>query len=491
MLMRRRDLLQALAAVPVCALAGCATAPGEGPDSDVIVVGAGLAGLHAALRLQDAGLRVRVLEATRRVGGRLHTVQADGQTIELGGTSIGGGYALARGLGTRLGVAFRDPPPAAVAIATPRPSQATLGVSARTLIGTGHRLIADAAWPQAPANQLQGRERMIAPPLLLARALEANPLATAGDWLDPAHAGLDIALDAWLRAGGWSRQAIEWMDVAALYRSLGQVSALDVLRRDALRRQGSQWAGTVAGGSQRLPEAMAAALAQPFEPHAEVEAVVQDEDGVRVVARDGRRWRAPYVVLALPPGPLQRLRLTPTLPAAQRAVVADRHLSAVTTVHLRPRRRYWEADGLPVNMHLDGSLERVFGVPGEDGGIARIIVWINGRGAEAIDRMDEDRIAGWAQRELARWRPASDGATEVLAVRSWGRDRHAMGAFAEIAPGRCVDTARLTALVHGRLHFAGEHTAFDAPGIEAALSSGVRAADEVMAAVAGARVVAA
>lgn len=54
-------------------------------ERDVVVVGAGPSGLTAAYRLRQAGLRVAVLEARDRVGGRTWTDTIDGAMLEIGG----------------------------------------------------------------------------------------------------------------------------------------------------------------------------------------------------------------------------------------------------------------------------------------------------------------------------------------------------------------------------------------------------------------------
>ena len=62
----------------------------ERAEVDVVVVGAGLAGLTAARRLVEAGREAIVLEARPRVGGRLlnHSL-SDGTVVEVGGQWIG------------------------------------------------------------------------------------------------------------------------------------------------------------------------------------------------------------------------------------------------------------------------------------------------------------------------------------------------------------------------------------------------------------------
>jgi len=76
-------------------------------DADVIVVGGGIAGLAAALRLQDRGLRPLVLEAGDRVGGRMTTDRIGGYVIDRGVTLLGGRFHRMRALAGRMGLGPR------------------------------------------------------------------------------------------------------------------------------------------------------------------------------------------------------------------------------------------------------------------------------------------------------------------------------------------------------------------------------------------------
>ena len=253
------------------------------------------------------------------------------------------------------------------------------------------------------------------------------------------------------------------------------------MRRDALRRySGATGTGWIDGGSQALPEAMAASLANAPLLGAQVISVESRRRGIEVRCADGRRFRAAHMVFAIPSGPLSRIAIDPAPPAAQRDVWAARRSNALTTIHLRPTRKFWEEDGLPLPIWGDHPLQRVFAVPGADGEINRIAVWLNGAAAEQADKLDHDARLAWAIAAMERLRPASKGALKPLETRSWGNDPMADGAFSEIAPGRFADTLTWGDKALGRIHFAGEHIALDMSGLEAAVVSGERAAASIL-----------
>ena len=110
--MRRRRLLQGAGASAL--LAGCQSLPSPmrgGTDGDVVIVGAGIAGLTAGWRLRQQGVAVRVFEAQDRVGGRMLSLRnyfPDGQVIELGGELIDTDHVRIRALATELELPLDD-----------------------------------------------------------------------------------------------------------------------------------------------------------------------------------------------------------------------------------------------------------------------------------------------------------------------------------------------------------------------------------------------
>src|ERR1700761_844256 len=89
-----------------CLMQAAQDLPAQGERmSDVVVVGAGLAGLAAARRLVALGHEVTVVEARERVGGRTEgLVLEDGTPLELGGQWLGEGHARMHELTRELGL---------------------------------------------------------------------------------------------------------------------------------------------------------------------------------------------------------------------------------------------------------------------------------------------------------------------------------------------------------------------------------------------------
>ena len=110
-LISRRDALKGLGVAAAWPAIGRANAVRATTQSDVIVIGAGLAGLHAASILAGEGARVTVLEARNRLGGRLESFYDLPGAPEAGGDSILGGYGRVLATARRLGLSLIDHAP--------------------------------------------------------------------------------------------------------------------------------------------------------------------------------------------------------------------------------------------------------------------------------------------------------------------------------------------------------------------------------------------
>lgn len=446
-------------------------------EAEVLVVGAGLAGLNAALGLNDAGVDVLVLEASDQVGGRVRTFDFGDGPVEAGATTYGPTHLRSLALLDR----FQLPTD-------------TFSADIHFAYSVNGDLCSEDEWPTSEGNRLVGEERDILPSRIDNYYMQAFlPFEGLDDWLDPRYAEYDIPFADLLRSKGLSEEALRLVNMCINANDIQTVSALSIFR-DAIKwrdvgytdpKNFNQYGAAqyrpvfLKEGGQRLPEAMAAALDRPVEFNRDVRSIIYGKDSVEVRCLDGSTYRAKRVVVAVPIVTLRTIEFSPPLPGLLHEAIQTARASANTGFFLRAKRPFWEDDGLPVSTWTDTIFERLLGQASEDGNeIMRI--WINGDNAERVDRLG-DSADELLLETLAQRRPSTRGALEVIGRISWGADPLIGGEKYVMGPGQVTRYGKVMSDPVGPIHWVGEHHKSRDQGAEAALQSGERAATDLLA----------
>ena len=448
------------------ALAGaCSRRRPPAGSADVLVLGAGLAGLAAARRLVAAGREPLILEARPRVGGRAYTNTALPDRPEFGALEVGDSYLRVRALAEDFGLSIHPADWRWL-------RHLTLHVNGETLNAQD--------WPDSPANKLVGEERAVPPGRLQAHYLgKVNPLKETAGWDGPQWLAQDRSISAVLREQGASDEAMRLINVAGNHNHSSEVSALGPWR-SALAFSQETGTGHFVEGSGTL----AATLAEALRPHLRLSSVIteirQDADSVLVRLLDGSAVSARHCICTLPLPTLRTMALHLPLSDAQRQAFAEVPYTQVTVAFFDVEP-FWEQDGLPPTMWTDTPMERFFPRISPDGeACIGLKAFINGRGVGAVDALDETGFERLALSTLERIRPAAKGKVHYLGRHRWGADPFAGGAYAAWSPGKVAAQRAAVRQPAGPVHFAGEHTAVDAPGMEGAVRSGERAAQTII-----------
>lgn len=436
---------------------------------DVVVLGAGAAGLAAARVLSQAGVSAIVLEARERVGGRIYTRDDVGLPVpvDLGGEFIHGAsetsFALLRSAG-------------AVAVDTQEGAFAFEDGELR-----------DRGDPFTMVEQVMKRARELSEDVSVDEFLRSLP-----DDLEDVE-----------RVRDYVRMMVEGFDAADPHRA--STRALAEEWGDSEHGQTSEQFRPLGGYAPLLrtllgaldPARVHVRLATPV--HAVKRIDARDGESNRVVIEattctgDPLSVRARAAIVTLPVGVLQAdaVRFEPELPDRTRRALERIVMGPVIKLALRFRTAFWER--VHGGRYRDGAF-----FYNRDGGFPvfwtllplrtpLLVAWAGGPRAAALSGRDEGQLVARALDDLTvLFGAGADPHAELEAAyaHDWDRDPYARGAYSYVSVGAGDPRGDLAAPLDGVLFFAGEATSpiAEAGTVAGALQTGERAAREALAA---------
>jgi monoamine oxidase len=458
-----------LAAACIATLsAGCGAEPSS--TNRVVVIGAGLAGLTAALDLKDAGWDVVLFEARDRVGGRVHTLRApftDGLHAEAGGESIDDNHEDILGLVDRFGLSVEQ-----------RPFNKEL--NGATFYQGKRWKTADFA-AQDPTVEMD-----------YVRFNDALLKAAVG--LDPAHpeafanaASLDTqSLAEFITAQNLNPLAEFLINIE--YRGEyssdpAQISLLFVVQQAAAAVNVPDTAvetKRISGGNSLLPEAMAKELGDSIRLNSPVTRIEEQSDHVHVTAGD-TELDAAYAVVAIPTPPLRAITFDPPLQGDLADAVAEVDLGQAVKVVTQYKTRFWEPlgfDGFTVtDLPFGIGWSPVDSYASTQGLLSQFITGTPAQNAAMLD--DAARIAQY-QGQLDQVYPeGASEKTDNAATVAWANEPFTGGSYTVFGPGQFARFWPAFREGTARLRFAGEQTEVIIGYMDSAVRSGHRVANEL------------
>ena len=483
----RRSFLAASAGVAAATALPAARAAAAAPRTDVVVVGAGLAGLTAARRLVSAGHKVVVLEARDRVGGRtLNHPIGHGEIAEAGGEFVGPTQDRVVALAQAVGVKTFD----------------AYDTGNNVYVNNGIRLTYADTGPlgTAPPDPL-----LIADIIKLSQQIDllAAEVPVAAPWTMKGAEHYDAqTLETWVRANSVNANGIlailapftqalvgaEPRDLSFLF-VLGYVAAAgDAHNKGTFERlfnvrNGAQMSRLV-GGSQLIAKRVAAELGHRVHLGTPVRRIEHTHSGVTVVSQHVT-VHAHRVVVAVPPPLAGRIDYDPLLPTARSLLTQRLAMGALMKVEAVYSRPFWRRAGLTGQfLTVGGPVGYAFDNSPPDGTPGVLAGFVGG-----------EQNLKWGHRSPAERRRAvlhqyarifqDDRFLHPVEYfdLDWTTKRWSTGGPTAIAgPGTLTQIGPALRRPVGRIHWAGTETSDYWQGyMDGAVRSGERVAKEVRA----------
>lgn len=437
-------------------------------DVDVVVVGAGFAGLSAAERLTSIGLSVRVLEGRDRVGGRSFTGKVAGVPVDFGATWVSPRHTAILDLARRTGCTT-----------TPQ-------------FATGRNVL----WMAGRRRTYAGTIPKVSPAALIDMARIQSSLEklvatidVEAAWNSPDAAALDSqSFGEWLDRKGALSSTRALMTVISKVQwgcTPGDVSLLHALRyiRAAggvdhmLDVEGGQQQDRITETTQEIAKRLATQLGDRVRLNAPVRGIHQDDDGVRVTT-DIDEIRAKYAIVTAAPGHRTDIAFEPPLPEPAVGLARTWKMGALSKAFVAYSDPFWRTDGLSGEGVTDtGTVFITFDVSPE-GGPGVMMTFCDARVFDGFS--PEERRARVIEQLVDLYGAKASSPIDYV-DHCWGNEAFAPGGPNPAVPPY-AHTSHATALTepHGRVHWAGTETAGEWAGcMNGAVLTGQKTAERV------------
>ncbi len=448
----------------------------KGSDqAEVIIVGAGFAGLTAARELVKVGRSVIVLEARDRVGGRVctHTLE-DGTALDVGGQWTGPGQDRIIALGQEMGVA----------------SFPTYGADQSHIeYVNGERRVYRGAVPDGDVESLgevvqaimsldqMSQEVPLESPWDAPKAREWDAQTFQG-WMD-ANLKSDASRDRMALAIE-AVYAVEPHDLSLLHMLFYARSGNGLLT--LVSTEGGAQQDRFDGGAQLVAIRVAQELAHRVRLSSPVRRISQDGAGVTVEG-DGFAVNGEQAVVTVPPALAGRIEYRPAMPSLRDQLTQRTPMGSVIKVQVVYDRPFWRDDGLsgrvvsdlhPVRITFDNSPIR--GTPGV------LVTFIEGGDGRRYSSASPDERRSAVLGCLERYFGPKAASPTHYVDRDWSAEEFSRGCYGAVFPaGTWVSCGMALREPVGRIHWAGTETAtINAGYIDGAVRSGERVAAEVL-----------